>query len=116
MSAGRYDILCEQGATFRRTITWRTGAAPGTLVNLTGYTAKLQARHPQTGVLLVELTHTSGITLGGSAGTIVLLISATATNLYTPDNYVYDLELTSSGGEVTRLLEGHWVVPVQVTV
>lgn len=60
-------------------------------------------------------TLTAGITLGGSAGTIVINITAAQTTALTAGNYVYDLELTSGGGFVTRILEGKFVITPEVT-
>ena len=43
MPAGELDLYIEQGATYRKTLTWKTGS-PATPVDLTGYTARLQVR------------------------------------------------------------------------
>jgi len=110
--AGDYDILCLQGATFNRTATWTIG---GTAVNLTGWTAALQVRetyHSTTPVL--SLTSGTGITLGGTAGTIFINASSTATAALPEGQYVYDLEL-NSGAEITRLLQGNFIVSPEVT-
>jgi hypothetical protein len=60
-------------------------------------------------------TLTAGLTLGGSAGTIVINITAAQTTALTSGTYVYDLELTSGGGVVTRILEGKFVITPEVT-
>jgi hypothetical protein len=60
-------------------------------------------------------TLNAGITLGDAAGTIVVTIDADYTSVLDDGTYVYDLELTSSGGTVTRLLEGQFVVTPEVT-
>jgi hypothetical protein len=60
-------------------------------------------------------TLNAGITLGGAAGTIVITIDADYTSDLNDGSYVYDLELTSSTGTVTRLLEGQFVVTPEVT-
>lgn len=107
MTAGQYDITIEQGATFERTLTWND--QNGSPINLTGYTARMHVRrtHYDNGTPLLTLTtENGGITLGGAAGTIALTVSATATSAVTAASGVYDLELVSAGGRVTRLLEG----------
>lgn len=43
MAAATLDLALEQGATFRRTLTWKTGTTP-VLVNLTGYTARMMLK------------------------------------------------------------------------
>jgi hypothetical protein len=57
----------------------------------------------------------TGITLGGTAGTIALAAVATATSAVEAGQYVYDLELVSGAGYVTRLVEGNFVVYAEVT-
>jgi len=106
-------LICKQGSTFTRTITWSQDGIP---VNVTGYTAAMQVRSSYTSATaVVSLTSGAGITLGGTAGTIQITISAAATAGIPAGNYVYDLELTS-GGTVTRLLEGQFIVTPEVTV
>jgi hypothetical protein len=66
--------------------------------------------------VITELTtENSRITLGGTAGTVDLLITAANTASLTAGQYVYDLELVSGGGVVTRLLEGNFKVTAEVT-
>lgn len=108
-----YPFTAGQGETFDRTITWEIDGTP---VNLTGYTARMQIRktHKSTSAV-VSLTSSSGLTLGGSAGTIQIVISATATAALTAGKYVYDLELVSAGGIVTRVIEGTFELTPEVT-
>lgn len=117
MAAGQHDITIEQGATFKLDVTWRTGEHPAHLVNLTGYTARMQVRrtHKSTDVLLNFTTENGAITLGGAAGTIQIRGLATLTDDVPAKPCVYDLELVSAGGEVTRLLEGSVTVTPEVT-
>lgn len=86
-------------------------------VNLTSYTARMQIRETvETTTTLVELTtENGGITLGGAAGTITLLIAATATDDLDFETAVYDLELISGSGVVTRLLYGDVTLVSEVT-
>jgi hypothetical protein len=94
-------------------MTWKID---NVAVNLTGYTARLQARIDvdETDTIL-SLTTGAGITLGGAAGTISLDQTATQTALLPKGEYVYDLELQSSGGIVTRLLQGELNISAEVT-
>jgi len=108
---GIYNITCPQGATFSRTFTYSIG---GTAVNLGGYTAALQVREQYDSSTVLSLTSGSGITLGGTAGTILVSVAATATAAITAGQYLYDLELTTSG-TVTRLLQGTWVHTPEIT-
>jgi hypothetical protein len=110
-----FDLTINQGATFELTITWKDSA--GTAINLTGYSARMQVRETYSSTSsVVSLTNGSGITLGGSAGTIAIVISATTTaGLTAPFSGVYDLELVSAAGVVTRLLQGAATVTPEVT-
>lgn len=114
MTPGRVNFICPQGSTFNRRITYKINDVP---VNLTGYSSRLQVReaHYSTSTLVDIATTTGGITLGGSAGTIDLLISASATSLIDAGNFVYDLEIQASNGTVDRLIEGSFVVTPEVT-
>lgn len=108
---GVYNIVCPQGATFSRRFTYSIG---GTAVNLGSYTAALQVRESYDTDPVISLTQVSGITLGGTAGTIDVTVAATATAAVPAGQYLYDLELTNSG-EVTRLLQGVWNHTPEVT-
>jgi hypothetical protein len=55
------------------------------------------------------------MSLGGSAGTIVLFIDADDTDELKSGTHKYDLELESSSGLVTRLLKGSFKVDPEVT-
>ena len=113
MTPGRVNFLCPQGTTFNRLLTYKINDIP---VNLTGYTSRLQVRETHYAQdMIVALTSGSGITLGGSAGTIDLLISASATAAFNAGNFVYDLEIQSVNGTIDRLIEGSFIVTPEVT-
>lgn len=114
MTPGSYDIVMPKGSTFNLQMTFKIDNTP---VNLTGYTARMQAR---TGVnvstTILDMTTENGqITLGGALGTISLDLTAAETAAITKNSLVYDLELVSGGGVVTRLLEGSIAVTPEVT-
>jgi hypothetical protein len=118
---GQLNHAVVRGATFQRQLTWKTGEeGEEEPVNLTGYTAKMQVRDPQGDPgddLVVELSTENGrIALGGAAGTIDLLISATDTAGIDVGSYAHDLMLTSGGGVVTYLVTGSFDVKQRVTV
>ena len=114
MQPGSLDFLMPKGSTFSRTLTWKVS---GSAVNLTNYTARMQARTSHiSGTAVLDLTTAnSKITLGGTAGTIVLSLSAADTAAITQSSLSYDLELVSAGGVVTRLVEGQIVLTPEVT-
>lgn len=114
MSAGIYNIVIEQGATYRRRLVWKINSNP---VNLTGYSARLKVRTVPRGMLVLSLTTDvdGGITLGTTDGVIDLALSATQTALLNAGKYGYDLELVSAGGDVTRLVKGTFTISPEVT-
>jgi len=120
--ANQYNIVVEQGATFSLTITYKD--SDGELIDLTNTDARMEIRQEYTSEsALVTLTsaaggsgNTSGIALGGVAGTIVVVISDALTGALTaPATNVYDLELVTADGAVTRLIEGKATVSPGVT-
>jgi len=115
MTPAKLNLTIFQGATFAKVLTWQVGSPP-TAVNLTGYTARMMVRATvdATAVLLTLTTENGGITLGGSAGTITLAITATATAALSFDTAVYDIELIS-GATVTRIVNGNIKLSLEVT-
>ena len=111
MAAGTYNFTLEQGSTFSRQITVQEN---GTALNLTGYTARMQMRstHDSSSI---ALTFTAAIASPASNGKINLGATATATAAVEEGIYVYDLEIESSAGTVTRILEGTITVTPEVT-
>jgi hypothetical protein len=63
---------------------------------------------------VLSLTNGSGITLGGTAGTIDISVSANTMGSIVAGQYLYDLEL-NSGSAITRLVQGNFSVEAQVT-
>ena len=112
--AGRYDTICDQGATYERVVILRDSAAG--LVDLTGFTAAMQIRTTAAATTVVKslTTENSGIVLGGVTGTISLFISATGTAAIAAGNYVYDLNLIN-GSTINKPLYGTFTVRAGVT-
>jgi len=117
----RYLFDCRQGQTFTRVITWCSGVTTaqclaGTgLVNLTGFTAKLQLRDTQTGTVIDEFTDTTGLALGGALGIVTWTMTATETAALPVGSLAYDLRLTSGTSVVTYLLQGYVNVKKRIT-
>ena len=102
MAAGTYNFTLEQGSTFSRQITVQEN---GTALNLTGYTARMQMRSTHDSST-IALTYTSTIASPASNGIVNLSATASQSAAIEDGIYVYDLEIESSGGVVTRLMEG----------
>ena len=114
MIPGKYNMLCPQGSTFNQVLTY---SIDGVLVNLTGYSARMQVKekHSSTAKQLDLNTSNGGIVLGGALGTITINATATQTAAIVAKEYVYDLELVS-GSTVTRIIEGKFIVTPEVTI
>ena len=129
MSAVQFDFIkdgcgggipCEQGATFSAQLVWEkeNPAGSGTYVpvDITGYTAKMQVRKSEGSPVIIELSTTNlRITLGGSNGTIDLLIDAADTASLTKDKHKYDLFLTDTNGFSTKFVYGTFEVVGRIT-
>ena len=112
--SGTHNWTIEQGANWSRRVTWLVSDVA---VNLTGYTARMDVRlrHSSADKVLALSSPSAGITLGGIAGTIDIALTAAQTAAIGEGLYVYDLELVSSTGVVTRLLEGTVTVTPNTT-
>lgn len=107
--SGKYNIVADQGATFNLNFTIATDDVA---LNLTGYTFAMQVRRSSnSSTALLSLTSATMT----SVGTVAVTVSAATMNDVPAGRWVYDIELTSSGGEVTRYLEGRFIVKAQVT-
>lgn len=125
MPAGRYNLLIEQGATFEIELQYKD--SNGVVVDLTGYSGRLQIR-PSVGSPTAYLCLSSslqpdgtGLNFSGSngstpptSGSIGVYISAATSSLLTFNTGVYDLEI-QSGSFVTRLLQGNVQLSKEVT-
>tara|TARA_R110001592_G_scaffold41446_1_gene135163 strand:- start:1785 stop:2138 length:354 start_codon:yes stop_codon:yes gene_type:complete len=116
MSAGYHHFIIEQGATFGQTLTLYDSS--NTLINLTGYASGSMSlkESPDASANIITLTTANNrMTLGGSAGTVILTISATDTANLTPDDGVFDLEIVSGAGVISRLIEGTYSIRRNIT-
>ena len=110
MAAGKYNFTLEQGATFSREITVQDS---GSAMNLTGYTPRMQMRSTHDSST-IALTFTATVS-NAAQGKISLTATDTLTSAVEEGIYVYDLEIESGGGTVTRLMEGNVTVTPEVT-
>jgi hypothetical protein len=117
MTAGQYDLVIEQGATFQQVLYWSSNTSPPVPMNITGYTAKMQIRSViGASTALMTLTtgsagagpvYNSGIILGTTNGQITIYITATDTLAISWVTGVYDLDLVSPTGFITRVVQGN---------
>lgn len=87
-----------------------------TPVDLTGYTARMSIKDKIGGAVLHSLTtENGGIVIDPAAKTILLSIPAATTEDFTWSRGVYDLEMVSSAGKVTRIISGRIALSREVT-
>lgn len=113
--AGYYDIAIDQGATYRQEFIWKD--SNNDVIDLTGYTARMQIRRKKSSDSFEHeaTTENGGIAITALTGSVVVTISATDTAAFEFTKGVYDIELVSGTGVVTRLLEGSVEVSPEVT-
>ena len=113
MTPGRYNMVCPQGSTFSQELTY---SVDDVAVDLTGYSARMKVKEKYTSSIAeLDLTTENGaITLGGEEGTILIEVSAEETAALIAKEYIYDLEIVT-GENVTRLIEGKFIVTPEVT-
>ena len=110
MSAGTYNFTLEQGATFNRILTLQENSSA---MNLSGYSVASKFRSTHDSSTVVG-TFSCTIT-DASAGKLTLSMTNSATSSIEEGIYVYDLEITSGAGAVTRVLQGKITVSPEVT-
>lgn len=110
---GILNLTFPQGATWDLSLTWTDG--DGDPIDLTAHSARMQVRSEYTaGSPVLSLVNGTGITLGGTAGTIEVNVAATATAAIPAAQYVYDLEVEAASF-VTRVVQGTLTVSPEVT-
>jgi hypothetical protein len=112
MSA-KYNLVCDQATTFNFQFQILNNSTPW---NLNGYTGTMTVR-PFVGAsttTVVASTANGRMTLSQSDGRVTVTLDATTTGAINAGRYAYDL-VVDSGSEVTRLLEGKFIVTGAVT-
>lgn len=107
--ATKANIYIDQGSTFSTTVTI-TGT-DGDPIDLTGYTGAGQMRKSYTSSTAYNFT----IAVGNTSGVITLSMTANATANIAGGRYLYDVELTSNTGLISRVLEGIATVNPNIT-
>lgn len=113
--AETYELNINQGANLSLEIALKN--EDQTPLNLTGFIARMQLRASYNSPeIVVELTTENGrILINALAGILTLALSAQTTAALIAKNYVYDLEIVSPTGFVTRVLQGEAIVSPEVT-
>ena len=112
MPAAKLNLTVEQGTTFSKRLVWKDkNRRP---INILGWQARMQIRKTVSDAnVIMELSTENGRIVFPAAGTIEIRLSPLETEAV--QSGVYDMELVTPGGEVTRLVEGKFIVSPQVT-
>lgn len=113
--AATYNMTIDQGTTVSIDFQYRTSA--GVVIPLTSYTARMQARPtPSSAVTVMDATTTNGqLVVTGATGTVTLALTAAQSAALDFDRAVYDIEIVSPAGVVTRLVQGTVTLSREVT-
>lgn len=126
MLAGNYNMTCQQGSTFRRSIEIEQpdlAADPtgNTFIpfDLSGYSARMQVRRTiDSANFLLELSTQNGALTINPSGTapnqIYINVSASVTASVNTSG-VYDIEIINPDGTITRVLQGVFNLSPEVT-
>lgn len=104
------NLTIDQGSNFFSSVT--VEGANGLPFDLTGYTARGQIRRSYQSVTAVPFT---ALINNPAEGEIEISLGNTATTQMKAGRYVYDIEIVSQTGDVTRVVEGQVEVTPGVT-
>jgi len=103
------NLVVDQGTDFSATID--VTDIDGEVFDLSGYTVAAQMRK--------NYASTTAITFSaaqtGATGQITLALNSAQTVDIVPGRYLYDVEMTSLGGDITRVVEGVVTVTPGIT-
>jgi glutamine cyclotransferase len=104
------NLTIDQDADFTQTLTVKDST--GTVVDISGQTVTSKIR--KTHLSSTATSFTTAI-VSGTAGTCSITLTDTVTAALTEGRYVWDLTTTTSGGLITRRIEGRATVTPSVT-
>jgi hypothetical protein len=126
MIAGVYNITCEQGSSFLRTLELEqpdlnadpTGQTYEEF-DLSGYTARMQVRRTidSDSAIVTLTTENLGLEINPNNDTVNLIKMSMSSSVTASINSsgVYDLEVTSSTGFVSKIVKGAFTLIPEVT-
>lgn len=117
--AGYYEMHIDAGADYQMIVGQENAA--GEAIPLTGYSARMMLKSTYADTTpLISLTSEvgGGLTINEAAGEIEVFIEDTDTATLCTDEVtegVYDLEIESPTGVITRLIDGPWFAYPEAT-
>lgn len=104
------NIFIDQGSDYSNIVT--VTASNGQPLNLTGFTVASQMRKSFSSSTAYGF---NASILNASLGRVRLQLSAEQSEAIPPGRYLYDVEVTSSNGAKSRVVEGIATVTPQIT-
>ncbi len=104
------NFTIDQGSSFSALVD--VTDSDGDALNLAGYTASGQIRKTYSSSTFTAFT---AIVSNAIGGVVAISLSATQTGALKAGRYVYDVEITSASGDITRVVEGQIEVTPGVT-
>ena len=105
------NLTVNTGTTFSQIFTLES-ADTNSATDLTGFTASAQMRkHPGSS----SATNFTTSIINATAGRIRVGLTTSQTSVLKPGRFMYDVLITDTSGEVTRVLEGSVLVREGVT-
>ena len=105
----KQNLVIDQGATFSANLVIKDSV--GDLLDLTNYSANSQMRKHYTSTTSTSFT----TAINTTSSVVTISLTANETSNVVSGRYVYDLEITSNTGIVTRSYEGIVTVTPEVT-
>jgi len=115
--AGQKNWEVDQNTTFSFVVQYKDNT--GVPVSLVGASAKMQVRDTKGGSKLAfTLTNqpSGGINIDGALGKLTIVMSPTQTNKLFYPKSSYDIMVTDSNGNKTKLVEGFITLSRSVTI
>ncbi len=117
MASSVYNFEMNQGSDY--TIPLKLQDSTGTAINLTGYSARMQLRRTAGACTAIDELSSTGddarILIDAAEGRLKLRFPNAVTEKYPAASLVYDVEIKSASGDITRILQGTITVSAEVT-
>lgn len=104
------NLTADQGSDFISEITVED--YNGNVSNISNYTARGQVRRTYLSSTSVDFNATVS---NPTSGELTIELTSAQTSAMKAGRYVYDVEIVSSGGTVTRVVEGQFEIMPSVT-
>ena|ERR1019366_866474 len=99
--ATKANLILDQGTTYQATIN--VASNTGAPLNLSGYTGVSWIKKHSSSI---NTTAQFVVSINASAGQVTLMMSPNTSGNINPGRYVYDVLVTDSSNNITRIIEG----------